>query len=140
MGFEFSSNSKVTMLNWDSWRRIFQLAFQHGWHPAGTFLSGDSIKDWGGSYFSNDFQYVLQKDAWNLAASLRVALYSFVTDGRSGRPSEVRRLSEDQKREIEWFWGGSVESLMVTVEIDAYDVKFIKDFVDFFERGTFMIT
>jgi hypothetical protein len=65
-----------------AWRRFLSLAFQYGWEPAGTeapdlpedLQTSVDVKEWAGGYFSNDYQWVTDQDAANLADALERAL------------------------------------------------------------------
>jgi hypothetical protein len=82
MGVDFYSSDGKFYFTWWAWRRVFDLAIEHGWEPAGTeapsWEEPDGCtgqpsydpKEWNGGYFSNDGQYVTPEDARNLADAL----------------------------------------------------------------------
>src|SRR5215210_2459479 len=74
-------------LSWSSYRDLLGLAYEYGWKPCGTEpgqwydengelneqMSPDPEK-WSGRYFSNDYQWVTDEDAANIADALERAL------------------------------------------------------------------
>ena len=83
----------------DSWWCMQDLAKRHGWKPQGTVLNTDiqyqlrggnlddpeinqelwreaenDVKSWPGSYATNDFQWVTEEDARNMADALEKAV------------------------------------------------------------------
>ena len=72
---------------WNDWHQLLRIAIAFGWHPAGTIAPPDRDGDWGGGYFSNDFQEVSDSDA----RALRRALHRAVTSVRT-----EQALTEEQ--------------------------------------------
>ena len=81
MGVDLIRNNEEMGFNWSGWRKILEIAFNHGWKPTGTVndidQDGKPIQDWSGTYFSNDYQYVTDEDAKNLAEALERAISEF---------------------------------------------------------------
>ena len=71
MGFDLT-NSKGQEFHFNKYNfpRVLTLAEYFGWEPMGTVLSDD----WNGTYVSNDWQHVLEEDAFNLAKALKTAV------------------------------------------------------------------
>ena len=63
MGVDLYSEHGYQALNWYGWGRCFDIAIEHGWHPAGTEPPDDHVGAWGGGYFSNDYQHITDGDA-----------------------------------------------------------------------------
>lgn len=72
--------------NWSGWESILKTGEAYGWQPMGTelhpiefeegepFPDKETIDQWDGSYCWNAWQTVVQEDARNLAAALRLYL------------------------------------------------------------------
>lgn len=111
-----------------SWRKVLDLAYRHGWKPKGTKpseifkISGwDPHKHkWCGTYFSNDWQLVDEKDAKNLAGGLKKALKE-VSNNR------INLKDVDKITSLE-YWSGKENK------------EYIKKFIDFCESGGFYIS
>ena len=67
-----NSEGEIFYLNWHSWNQALETAFNYGWEPMGTIFP-DNLK-WDGSYFTNDFQKIIEKDAFALAKALMNAV------------------------------------------------------------------
>lgn len=101
MGMDLRNTKKGIYkgLSLTSWCGLLYLAEKFGWEPQGTILKAniqywirsggsdepqtdqelwrrveDDVKNWCGSYTSNEFQWVTEEDAHNLAAALERAL------------------------------------------------------------------
>ena len=71
MGFDLSNyKGQEFRVHYFYFRKILALAEYFGWEPMGTVL-GDG---WDGTYVSNDWQQVLEEDAFNLAKALKTAV------------------------------------------------------------------
>ena len=88
MGMSLCGKGGDTQFNIFSWNRILKLAYWYGWQPMGTEapdweeIYGTPIhpdykhpkhSDWNGTYFSNEGQFVADRDAGNIAAALERA-------------------------------------------------------------------
>ena len=60
--------------SWGGWEHLFKVGLQYGWKPLGTLRPGDFDGDWGGGYFSNDFQIVAEEDAKNWSGAIWKAI------------------------------------------------------------------
>jgi hypothetical protein len=76
-------------LNWHAWRYCLETAKTFGWVPQGTELRhcpyGREIteaekQEWSGTYFSNDWQWVTDEDAREMAKALRRAIARMEND------------------------------------------------------------
>lgn len=85
MGYDLTNHAgQQFRFNMTGWSKLFDLAVEFGWHPAGTKAenwidaqTGEVVRDysdWDGSYFYNEYQYVTSEDASALAAALERAL------------------------------------------------------------------
>jgi hypothetical protein len=88
MGMDLTNVAGETYrFNTTSWRKVLELACQYGWKPQGTEPGrwydetgrlceqlSPNPDEWNGSYFSNDFQWVTDKEAANIAHALEQAL------------------------------------------------------------------
>ena len=71
MGFDLTNyKGQEFRVHYFYFRKILALAEYFGWEPMGTVLSDD----WNGTYVSNDWQHVLEEDAFNLAKALKTAV------------------------------------------------------------------
>ena len=71
MGFDLTnSKGQEFRFNYFDFPKVLTLAEYFGWEPMGTVLSDD----WNGTYVSNDWQHVLEEDAFNLANALKTAV------------------------------------------------------------------
>jgi hypothetical protein len=135
-----------------TWRMVLTLAINHGWKPAGTelpdiaFFSKDgtvdeekseayrqAYEDWNATnYYTNDFQWVTDEDAANIADALERAL-THVPDERtmamkaaltpSGVPFDVL----EHLTPLDWCSGADGKA-------------HIREFIDFCRTGAFCIT
>ena len=77
----FNENSEISF-NFIYWHNIIDLAKQYGWSPKGTVPGNFTLGDiWNGSYFGNDWQYVLPDDAINIGKALELAILDFPEPG-----------------------------------------------------------
>jgi hypothetical protein len=135
-----------------TWRMVLTLAINHGWKPAGTeppeptFFREDgtvdeemteayrqAYEDWNATnYYTNDFQWVTDEDAANIADALERAL-THVPDERtmamkaaltpSGVPFDVL----EHLTPLDWCSGADGKA-------------HIREFIDFCRTGAFCIT
>ena len=96
-----------------AWDYCLEVAVAFGWKPAGTVTPLDFSGEWSGTYCSNDFQIVTDKDARALAAALHRAIFALSTN---------QTQTENQTKACK---GGSVELL--------------RELADFADEGTFAI-
>jgi len=89
MGVDFLGAGGSLSINWETWRTLFSRAIEHGWKPQGTLApSGEhalpeDAGDWGGDYFSNQYQTVSEEDAENMADALERSLDSLSTEDKA---------------------------------------------------------
>jgi hypothetical protein len=101
MGMDLSGKGGYFRFSQERWRAVLELAWEHGWEPAGTKppeftvygpdgVTVDEVAtraerqrytDWGGGYFTNDHQVVSGKDAANIADALERALDDVPDEG-----------------------------------------------------------
>ena len=88
MGMDLSGAGGKERFNNASWSKILKLASEYGWKPRGTEPErwhdaatgrlceqlSPNPDEWDGSYSSNDFQWVTDEDAANIAYALEQAL------------------------------------------------------------------
>jgi len=86
MGMSLCGKEGDIHFNIFTWNRILKLAYWYGWKPKGTEapdwegIYGTPIHpdykhpDWEGTYFSNEGQFVTDRDANSIAAALEQAL------------------------------------------------------------------
>ncbi len=94
MGFDLYGEKGCYCLNWSGWRKVFELAIENGWKPAGTKPPDEKVikqfygdnapphpmaDNRNGSYFSNDLQLVTAEDAANMADALDRSLEFKIT-------------------------------------------------------------
>jgi hypothetical protein len=114
------------------------LAKRHGWKPQGTVFdtdiqyqsrggnlddpeinqelwreAGNDVKSWPGSYATNDFQWVTEEDARNMADALERAVeeleegdkeFIWVTKGNPGEEDKIDNVfSKRRVAEFAWF-------------------------------------
>lgn len=60
-----------------AWISCLWIARSFGWEPEGTTQENDLCNKWDGTYFTNDYQSVSDKDAKNLSIALNRAIYAF---------------------------------------------------------------
>jgi len=78
MGYDLQGRGGASF-NTAAWSMCLNVATAFGWEPAGTVDPDDCNREWGGAYFSNDYQQVTDDDARALAAALRRALGALET-------------------------------------------------------------
>jgi hypothetical protein len=78
MGYDLQGRGGASF-NIAAWSMCLDVATAFGWKPAGTIGPDDCDGEWGGGYFSNDYQQVTDDDARALAAALRQALVALET-------------------------------------------------------------
>ena len=82
MGMQLSGRRGGFWWNFFLWEKLLKIAVQYGWEPMGTDppqwdeeeTKENTETKWCGSYLSNDFQSVNDKDAENLAMALERSL------------------------------------------------------------------
>jgi hypothetical protein len=80
MSVDLVRNDKGVHLSGDGWRKLTDLACEHGWEPMGTQAprpepeEDEFYEDWDGNYSSNNRQLVRSDDAANLGKALARAL------------------------------------------------------------------
>ncbi len=96
-----------------TWGCFLALAYRYGWQPMGTEapdwegINGPPINpdykhpDWDGTYFSNDGQFVTDRDASNIAAALERALDDIPDDDAVVEDEQMA----DKPSLIEYFSG-----------------------------------
>ena len=141
MGFDFhNEHGGYFSLNWSGWRMVFELATAYGWKPEGTEppdACPDS-REWDGSYFWNDYQWVTEADAMSLARALERAVAELpdedlcptkklkLKDGR-GREIDVEFLADNAEDDPKLYWSGAVNK------------AHLQGFIDFCKDGGFVI-
>ena len=126
-----------------TWGCFLELAYRYGWQPIGTeapaweVLGADppihaDYPDWSGTYFSNDGQFVTDRDASNIAAALERALDD-IPDHDAMEDEEIYicgtsgydiQTAQDASP-IEWFSGQGKTR--------------VRDFIEFCRAGGFLI-
>ena len=132
MGMSLCGKQGESHFNNFNWSRILKLADRYGWQPIGTEapdwegIYGTPIHpdykhpDWRGTYFSNDGQYVTDRDANSIAAALERAL----DDIPEHDTMEDMQAAQDASP-IEWFSGQGKTK--------------VRDFIEFCRAGGFLI-
>ncbi len=101
MGMDLSGKGGYFRFSNHAWHAALELAHEHGWDPAGTqapevtvyALDGATVDEvrmrterqryanWGGGYFTNEYQVVSDEDAANIAEALGRALDDVPDEG-----------------------------------------------------------
>lgn len=89
MGVELSGKEGHYRLPWGLWTATLNIAATYGWKPMGTEAPTyeddngvrQTLSDWGGHYFSNDYQKVTTEDAANIADALEQSMEIFSDEG-----------------------------------------------------------
>ena len=142
-----------------SWYKILKLAYEYGWQPQGTEVGGwydengelnrqlsPDPEEWDGTYFSNDFQWVTDEDASNIADALERALNDipdFHTDEKQLEyvPGDLplnplRRSLAEQGLEVT-----VPNSSLSPIEYFSGEAKqMVRDFIKFCRAGGFRIS
>ncbi len=131
MGMDLCGRDGGIRFNNLTWSQILNLADRYGWQPMGTeapaweVLGADppihaDYPDWDGTYFSNDGQFVTDRDASNIAAALERAL----DDIPEHDTMEDMQTAQDASP-MEWFSGQGKTT--------------VRDFIEFSRTGGFCI-
>jgi hypothetical protein len=152
MGMDLSGSGGDFHHSIATWRMVLTLAKDHGWEPAGTeppeftFFREDGTvdeeeteafrkryEDWEApNYYTNDFQWVTDEDAANIADALERALTQ-VPDEKTiamkaaTTPCGVRSDVFEHLTPLDWFSGGDGKA-------------HIRVFINFCQTGAFCIT
>jgi hypothetical protein len=87
-----------------AWCDLLDLAFAFGWQPAGTTAPPDHEGPWCGTYCSNDYQAVSDRDAHAIAEALDRAIESLrpvTAKQRRARANEKDVLELEDRKPIE---------------------------------------
>jgi hypothetical protein len=142
MGMDLSGKGGYFRFSNSAWCAVLELAYEHGWEPAGTkapeftFYAPDGVtvdevetrtwrqlyRDWNGSYFGNAFQVVSDEDAANIAEALERALDD-VSDEGGGRHLLPPAQHQAARRG----------------ELSQEDKDYLQEFIKFCRAGAFSI-
>jgi hypothetical protein len=126
--------------DWWFWELLLFMALSYGWQPLGTVLldpDGEIVKDWCGSYFSNDHQVVAVEDATALANALVKAVDDI--------PFQEKLVPVDKF--ILEAWSGKLPDGLEIPDTSIYNLLFlpswarqtIVDFITLCKNGSFII-
>ena len=74
MGMDLLGKHGDERFSASAWRECLERASEFGWQPEGTLTPTDWHGEWNGSYFSNDWQAVTDRDARTLGEALLRAI------------------------------------------------------------------
>lgn len=159
MGMDLSGAGGNEYFSNVAWYKILKLAYEYGWQPQGTEagqwydengelnrqLSPDP-EEWDGTYFSNDFQWVTDEDAANIADALERALDD-VPDVDAGEKEVVYGPDDLPENPLERSLAEQGYPVIVPnsslspLEFFSGEAKqWVRDFIKFSRAGGFRIT
>jgi hypothetical protein len=153
MGMDLSGEGGYFRFNWEGWREVLELAYQYGWEPAGTELPEYSFynqdgtvnlgrtrayredaKDWDGSYFGNEGQWVTEEDAARIADALERALTHIPDEETVGMQPALKTYDTG---------GGQSSAASIDVPnadwFSGDDKPYLRDFITYCRAGGFAI-
>jgi hypothetical protein len=136
MGYDLTTSNSDFRLNITAYRQMLTLASNYGWEPMGTIAPPprcedeiEEVKNWEGTYFSNNYQKIGSTDAFNLAIALEKAIVDIPLEPQKDRT--IKSYLEDRQ--------GLNYRDLDPLEFFAGRQEMIKNFITFCKEGDIWI-